>query len=104
MGTGGRATKNIINRSLDFLDTEVNNHKGEIKTIFVPITAVEDPGSIILIKKDNKPVLLRELIEETKKKNKELKGMEKIAIDKEALEEAKRIIEKEKIRIIANKI
>lgn len=97
MRTGGRATKNIINRSLGSLNTEVNNHRDEIKTIFVPKISLDDSSKILLITKTNEPILLGKLMEETKKKNEELKKKEKISCDKNALEEAKEIIEKTKV-------
>ena len=94
MNTGGRAVKNIINRSLDLLDSEVNNHKDEIKTIFIPKSSLDNPKSIVLIKKDNEPVLLETLIEETKRKNEELKRKKEIKVNEEAKEEAVKIYKK----------
>ena len=89
--TGGRALNNLINRSLDGLYTEVIKRKNQIKTIFVPVKAIEDSKNIILIDNNNEPMLLGNLMEETEKRYKKLRLLNRVSLNEGALKEAEEI-------------
>ncbi len=81
MKTGGRALSNLLSRSLGSLNVEVNNRKNYFKAIYVPISALEDSGTVSLLTKDNEIVTLKDLVIESQIKNKELRKTNDISMD-----------------------
>lgn len=84
--TGGRALSNMINRSLTNLQCEVTIRPNMFKAIYIPISAIEDSGNVILVKQNNEVTSLKILCDETKEKNIKLKNSNKIEFDNDTYE------------------
>ena len=62
------------------------------KTIYIPLNAFEESGNIVLQTKDNKVVKLDSLYKETEAENNRLRKLATIEVNKEALEEVKKLL------------
>ena len=99
-GNGGRALVNIIERSLGNLSPEVKKRRDEFKAILVPVSAVEDSGTIRLVRHDNTTTTLAELVEETRLEDERSKKLTQITRDEDMYEEVMKLFQDSKVKTI----
>ena len=99
-GNGGRALVNIIERSLGNLSSEVKKRNKDFKAILIPVSAVTDSGTIVLVKKDDSITTLGELVEETRLEDEKSKRITQITKDEDMYKQVMKLYEKSKVKTL----